>query len=74
MTKRRLTLYLDEALVERSRLLASKQGVSLSQLLGKVIESIANEASLDERVDMEMSEEEAMELALEGQRWARRRK
>lgn len=74
MTKRRLTLYLDEALVERSRLLASKQGVSLSQLLNKVIESIANEVSLDERVDMEMSEEEAMELALEGQRWARRRK
>ncbi len=74
MTKRRLTLYLDTELVERSRLLASKRGLSLSQFIRKVIESIANDAPIQERIDQELADEEAMDLALEAQRWARRGK
>jgi hypothetical protein len=57
MTKRNLTVQLDEDVISRARVVADKRGTSISQLVAQQIEQLADD---DERY--EAARKRAMEL------------
>jgi len=72
MTKTRTTLTIDEALLRAVKVQAAGTGVGDSEIIERAVRRELGFDLLDEIwANADMTEDEAMELALEAQRWAR---
>lgn len=72
MTKTRTTLTIDEALLRAVKVQAAGTGVGDSEIIERTVRRELGFDLLDEIwANADMTEDEAMELALEAQRWAR---
>ncbi len=72
MAKTRTTLTIDEGVLRAVKVQAARAGVGESELIERAVRRDLGLDLLDEIwANADMTEDEAMELALEAQRWAR---
>ncbi len=72
MAKTRTTLTIDEGLLRAVKVQAARTGVGDSEIIERAVRRELGFDLLDEIwANADMTEDEAMELALEAQRWAR---
>lgn len=72
MAKTRTTLTIDEALLRAVKVQAARTGLGDSEVIERAVRRDLGWDILDELwAEADLTEDEAMELALEAQRWAR---
>lgn len=72
MAKTRTTLTIDEGLLRAVKVQAARTGMGDSEIIERAVRRELGFDLLDEIwANADMTEDEAMELALEAQRWAR---